>query len=81
MPRDGAITFGDLAGRLDRLNVACDKCGRRGRYALARMIEQRGRDGKLVDLLAEVTADCPKKQADNMGDQCAARFPDLARVM
>jgi hypothetical protein len=81
MPRDGAITFGDLVGKLDALNVACDKCGRKGRYPVARLIEQRGRDDKVVDLLAEVTADCPKKRAGNMGDQCAARCPDLPNVM
>jgi hypothetical protein len=30
MPRDGAIIFGDLIGKLDVLHVACDKCGRKG---------------------------------------------------
>jgi hypothetical protein len=47
------------------LYVACDKCGRKGFYTLSRLIEQRGRDGKVVGLLAEVTADCPKKLANN----------------
>jgi len=61
------------------LQVTCDKCGRKGRYAVARLIEQRGPDGKVVDFLAEITADCPKKQAGNMSDQCAARCPDLSR--
>jgi hypothetical protein len=36
MPRDGAITFGDIAGKLDVLNVECNKCGRRGRYHVRR---------------------------------------------
>jgi hypothetical protein len=81
MPRDGAITFSDLIGKLDVLNVACDKCGRKGRYAVARLIEQRRRDAKVLDLLAEITADCPKKQAGDMSDQCAARCPDLPKVM
>ena len=35
MPRDGAIIFGDLVGKLDVPEVACDKCGRNGRYAVA----------------------------------------------
>jgi hypothetical protein len=47
MPRDGAIIFGDLITKLDMLNVACDKCGRKGRYAVPRLIEQRGRDAKV----------------------------------
>ena len=81
MPRDGALIFGDLIGKLDVLRVACNKRGRKGRYAVARLIEQRGRDAKVIDWLAEITADCPKKQAGNMSDQCAARCPDLPKVM
>jgi uncharacterized membrane-anchored protein len=46
-----------------------------------RLIEQRGRDAKVVDFLAEITAHCPKKQAGNMSDQCAARCPDRPRGM
>jgi hypothetical protein len=45
------------------------------------LIEQRGRDAKVIDLLAEITADCPKKQAGDLSNQCAARCPDLPRVM
>ena len=81
MPRDGAIIFSDLICKLDMLHIACDKCARKGRYAVARLIEQRGRDAKLIDWLAEITADCPKKPAGNMSDQCAARCPDLTKVM
>ena len=41
MPRDGALTFGDLEGKLDVLRVACRKCDPpRPVY---------GRDSKLVD--------------------------------
>jgi hypothetical protein len=35
MPRDGAIVFGDLIGKLDVLRVSCDKCGRDGCYGRA----------------------------------------------
>jgi hypothetical protein len=48
---------------------------------VAHLIEQRGSDAKVVDFLAEITADCPKKQAGNLSDQYAARCPDLPRVM
>src|SRR6516165_10187096 len=47
MPRDGAIVFGDLIGKLDMLRVSCEKCGRDGRYGLAKLIDKCGRDGKL----------------------------------
>ena len=81
MPRDGAIIFSDLIGKLDVLRVRCDKCGRDGRYDLSRLIDKRGRDGKVIDWLDELTADCPKKQARNMNDPCGARCPELARVL
>ena len=81
MPRDGAIIFADLIGKLDLLRVACDNCRRDGRYGLNRLIEPRGRDAKLIDWLDEITADCPKKSAHNMNDPCGAKCPDLPRVL
>jgi hypothetical protein len=45
------------------------------------LIEQRGRDGKVVDLLAEVSADCPRRTADRMNDRCGVRCPDLPGVL
>ena len=42
MPRDGAIIFSDLIGKLDLIRVACDKCERDGCYGLNRLIERRG---------------------------------------
>jgi len=81
MPRDGAIVFGDLIGKLDVLYVHCAKCTRSGRYQLRRLIEERGRDGKIIDWLSELTADCPKMTAHNMNDPCGARCPDLPRVV
>jgi hypothetical protein len=82
MPRDGAILFGDLIVKLDVLRVSCDKCGRDGCYGLAKLIDKRGRDGKLVDWLEELTADCPKKKsAHNMRDRCGAKCPQLPKVL
>ena len=68
MPRDGAITFRDIAGKLDALRVECEKCGRRGSYPLDRLIERYGIDAKLFDF--EPEADCPRKIARNDYDPC-----------
>ena len=81
MPRDGAIIFSDLIGKLDLLRVRCEKCGRVGRYVLQRLIDDRGRNAKVIDWLDEITADCPKKSAHNMNDPCGAKCPDLPRVL
>jgi hypothetical protein len=32
MPRDGAIIFRDIVGKLAILRITCDKCGRSGQY-------------------------------------------------
>ena len=77
MPRDGAIVFRDLVGKLDVLRVDCDKCGRRGRYPLDRLIERYGLDAKLFEWSDEITADCPRKQAMNLNDICGARCPTM----
>ncbi len=68
-------------GKLDWLNVSCEKCGRRGRYNVARMVERLGPDAKLTDWLAGITADCPKRRSVDMSDQCAALCPDLPKVL
>jgi len=62
MPRDGAIIFRDLVGKLGVLKVEWDKCGRRGRYMLARLIARYGLDAKLFDWSDEITADCPGEE-------------------
>jgi hypothetical protein len=79
MPRDGAITFRDIAGKLVVLRITCDKCGRSGQYRVDRLIGRHGIDAKLFDWSDEITADCPRRQARNLNDQCGARCPDLPK--
>jgi hypothetical protein len=81
MPRGGAITFGDLIGKLDVLRVECAKCGRTGQYSMGRLVEQLGRDAKIIDWKDELTGDCPRRIKANYSDQCGATCPDLSRVL
>jgi hypothetical protein len=81
MPRDGAITFDDLRSRLRILRVTCRKCGRAGRYSVDRLIHRRGCDGKVVDLLADLSADCPRRITSSFNDRCNAHCPDIPQVM
>jgi hypothetical protein len=81
MPRDGAITFSDLIGKVDMLRVQCEKCGRMGQYSVRRLIERQGRDAKVIDWKDGLVADCPRKIKGNISDQCAARCPDLPKVL
>jgi len=77
MSRDGAITFADLVGRLDHLELVCVKCDRHSRYAVRRLIERHGADAKIPDWKAEVTRDCPRRQSPGLADACAAQCPGL----
>jgi hypothetical protein len=45
MPRDDTIIFGDPVGKLDVLEFAGDRCGRKGRYAVAVEARQAGQRG------------------------------------
>ena len=81
MPRDGAIIFRDIVGKLAVLRITCDKCGRSGQYDVDRLIMRYGIDVKLFEWSDEVTADCPRKQARNFNGQCGARRPDLSKVV
>jgi hypothetical protein len=54
------------------LRVTCEKCDREGSYRVNGLIGTRG-DGKIIDWLDELTADCPKKSAHSMNDHAVRR--------
>jgi hypothetical protein len=81
MPRDGAIIFDDLIGKLDLLRIECAKCDRAGRYKLPLLVAQYGRHGTVLAFLAEIAADCPRRLARNDSDPCGAICPDLPSVV
>jgi len=81
MPREGAMIFRDLVGELEMLSIECGKSGRDRWHHLHRLIERYGIDPKLFDWSDEITADCPRKQARKLNDQCSARWPDLPKAV
>ena len=73
-----AVTLGDLAGRLDRLEVRCRRCERRGRLRLARLVADHGAGTGLPDVAARLAADRPRVEASAPGEGCLVFFPRLA---
>jgi hypothetical protein len=73
MPRDGALVLSDL--RQPTLSIVCEPCGRRGRYDVAKLIEQHG-DAKLTDLLPALV-ECPKARSASIHDRCKAVYGQL----
>jgi len=60
-----------------RVDVACEPCGRRGSYSVARQFERLG-NLSMPDFLTVVTADC--KHRSGLGaNRCGAYIPQLAK--
>lgn len=77
----GAITLGDLAGKLEWLEVTCPRCeDRRGRYRVAGLIAQFGAAKAIPDWLEGLRSTCPKHQGGSVHDRCAAHCPQLAAL-
>jgi hypothetical protein len=74
--RDHAHTLSDF--RVATLSIECEHCGRRGRYTVAKLIEQYG-DAKLPDL-RHVLANCPKAKSHSVYDQCKVRYGRESRL-
>jgi hypothetical protein len=79
-PRDHAIIFRDLVGKLDMLRVDCAKCGRSARYSVATLIRTRGTNARLVDWVHNLTEDCPRRRAGYGSGACSASSPDFAML-
>lgn len=77
MPQSGAVTVIDLmeAGET-HVAVSCDRCFRRGRYELARILAEHG-NVRLPDFLAQVSADCTRHSSAGAFDRCGAVFVGL----
>jgi hypothetical protein len=74
MPRDGALTLSDV--RSPTLAIVCEPCARRGRYAMATLLEEHG-DAKLTELLVTL-ANCPKARSTSVYNRCKAVYEGLA---
>jgi hypothetical protein len=79
MPRPIGTTFADLLGKLTVGRML--EVRRFGRYPLHRLIDQHGGNGTTLQWLDKLTADCRRKRAASVSDQCHARCPDLPKVV
>jgi hypothetical protein len=70
MPRDGSLALSDLLS--PTRSIICAPRGKRGRYNVAKLVEQHG-DAKLTDLL-QTLADCPRARSASVHDRCKAVY-------
>jgi hypothetical protein len=78
VPREDAIMFGDLIGKLDMLRVECPKCGRSGRYRLADLMMRYGRSEKLFAFMDDVAGNCARRRARSDSDSMRRGLPRSA---
>lgn len=76
----GSILLGQVADHLVTLEIACNRCERKGRAAVDRLMTQHGRLMSVPALLALLSADCPKRQAAKMHDVCGVHLPQLSAI-
>jgi hypothetical protein len=79
MPRT-YLTFADIEGKLDALNVECTKCARKGRYRVRKRIEKYSRKGNLMKWKEQLNGDCPRHDS-RLHDRCDLVCPDLPKVL
>lgn len=72
------IMLGDVAARVDRLEVTCSPCERHGTLSTARLLAELGPGYAMPELLAALTAGCPQR-AERL-PRCRANFPQLPKL-
>lgn len=79
MPKSGARILSDFEGNLEALTFVCSKCDRRGRYHLATLIERFGDAATVPNVLAEISADCPRRSPKRQSalDLCGVHVLEL----
>ena len=83
----GVVLLGDLVGRVERLEVRCRRCERRGLYRLSRLVATHGAATDMVELGHRLAAGCPGPVGDavtlGVGDEwraCSVMFPQLVEL-
>jgi hypothetical protein len=71
----GFVTLGQIACRVEVLAVACNRCDRRGRLSVARLIAEHGWQLPVPELRHVIAADCPRMMAGHLHDVCGVHFP------
>jgi hypothetical protein len=74
-PGDDVMLLQDYPARLVRID--CRYCNRTGRYGLARLVQRFGPAAGLPDVLAALSAGCPRRQDWRVTGSCGADFLDL----
>jgi hypothetical protein len=76
------LRLGDVADRFPMLEVACDRCERRGRVNLVRLVKEHGRGLSMLRVPWIVMAgkNCERMlMGKDEDDPCGVHFPELSQ--
>jgi hypothetical protein len=71
------IRLGKVADRTERLEVLCQKCGRRRVLNVARLVTEHGALFPMTELRRVLAGDCERFKAAKVHDPCGCHFPEL----
>jgi hypothetical protein len=74
----GVILLGQVASWLSVIDVACNRCDRRGRLQTTRLVAEHGAEMLVPELLRIIAADCPRTKTAH--DVCGVHLPQLPRL-
>jgi hypothetical protein len=78
MPRL-TYTLGEIASRIEILEVRCSRCDRVRRYATARLVAEHGADADSSAWVRGLVADCPRNNG-SWYERCDPYCPQLPEV-
>ncbi len=76
----GVILLGQVAHRLEILDVDCGRCERHGRLSIDRLLAEHGPDISMPALGRILAADCSRMIEQRGFDVCGVRFPGLVAI-
>jgi hypothetical protein len=71
------ITLGQISDRLSVLEVSCNRCDRRRRLNVDRLIAEPGQQLPIPQLRNVIASGCPRMMAGHLHDVCGVHFPGL----
>jgi hypothetical protein len=70
-------SIADVLARTEMLEVVCSRCDRGGRLSLRRLAKQYDSSTSMALVLADLTADCPRRKAPSWTDRCDPHSPEM----
>jgi hypothetical protein len=65
-----SITLGEVAQRIDMLDIRCSRCDRHGRLNITRLLAEHGPETPIAEVMRAQIGDCPKRDDAQIQNRC-----------